>query len=301
MPPATRRIAFATSAELAAIQDDDAGLAAALRDLGVEPVSAVWNDPGVDWRRFDAILIRTIWDYFRHYAAYLAWLDRLDALGVPTINATATLRWNSDKHYLLELARHGAPIIPTRLVAARELPAVLAAVEAGKVVVKPAVSGGAWHTVVGIPGDPAFAAALAELPPGADYLVQPFLPEVVDAGEWSLLYLDGRYSHAVVKRPARGDYRVQHEHGGSIAAALPDAATRAAADHVLAAAAALGHGRLAYARVDGIVHAGRFLLMELELVEPYLYLAGQPDASAQLARGIVRRLASAAARRGGSA
>ena len=127
IPATARRCAFATSADHPSIQPDDAYLATSLQRLGVDPVVCVWNDPRVDWSAFDAVLIRTIWDYFKHHAAFLDWLDRLDRLGVPTINDSALLRWNSDKRYLLELAQHGVAIIPTRLASAAALPDVLAA------------------------------------------------------------------------------------------------------------------------------------------------------------------------------
>ena len=170
---ARRRLALATSADHPSIQPDDAHLAASLERLGIPPVVCVWNDPAVDWSAFDAVLIRTIWDYFKHHAAFLDWLDRLDALGIPTINDSALLRWNSDKRYLLELAQHGVAIIPTRLASAAALPDVLAAMPGQAVVIKPSISGGAWHTLRGTVGDAAFAAAVAQLPREYVYLVQP--------------------------------------------------------------------------------------------------------------------------------
>ena len=289
----SHRLALATSADHPSIQPDDAHLAASLERLGLPPVVCVWNDPAVDWAAFDAVLIRTIWDYFKHHAAFLAWLDRLDALGIPTINDSALLRWNSDKRYLLELAQHGVAIIPTRLASAAALPGVLAALPGQAVVIKPSISGGAWHTLRGTAGDAAFAAAVAQLPRDRDYLVQPFVPEIVSDGEWSLLYFAGEFSHAVLKRPAAGDYRVQGEHGGSAEPAQPGAATLAAADRALAAVAALGHGNHAYVRVDGVVSGGRFLVMELELIEPFLHLAAHPAAAERLARDVAARLSSA--------
>jgi glutathione synthase/RimK-type ligase-like ATP-grasp enzyme len=288
---ATRPLAIATSADYPSIQPDDAHLAASLEHLGIQPIVCVWNDPDVDWSRFDAVLIRTIWDYFKHHAAFLDWLDRLDRLGVPTINDSALLRWNSDKRYLLELARHDVAIIPTRLTNAAELPEVLAAMPGQQVVIKPTISGSAWHTLRGTVGDPAFAAAVTQLPREYDYLVQPFVPEIVSDGEWSLLYFAGEFSHAVIKRPATGDYRVQDEFGGSVEPVQPNAATLAAADRALAAVAALGHGGHAYVRVDGVISAGRFLIMELELIEPFLYLAVRPAAAERLARDLAGRLA----------
>ncbi len=296
---AARRLAFATSAELPSIQPDDAQLAASLERLGIQPIVCVWNDPAVNWSTFDAVLIRTIWDYFKHHAAFLDWLDRLDRLGVPTINDSALLRWNSDKRYLLELARHDVAIIPTRLASAAGLPEVLAAMPEQPVVIKPTISGSAWHTLRGTAGDAAFAEAVRQLPRELDYLVQPFVPEIVSDGEWSLLYFAGAFSHAVIKRPAAGDYRVQGEYGGSAEPAQADAQTLAAADRALAAVAAIGHGDHAYMRVDGVVSAGHFLVMELELIEPFLHLAGHPAAAERLAQDVAARMARA--RRGTAA
>jgi glutathione synthase/RimK-type ligase-like ATP-grasp enzyme len=293
------RLALATSADYPNLHPDDAGLAASLEHLGIQPIACVWNDPDIDWSTFDAVLIRTIWDYFKHYTAFQDWLDRLDQLGIPTINDSQLLRWNSDKRYLLELARHGVAIIPTRLARAHDLRDVLATMPAQQVVIKPTISGGAWHTLCGTVGDAAFAEAVAQLPPEYDYLVQPFVPEIVSDGEWSLLYFAGKFSHAVIKRPAGGDYRVQSEFGGSITSILPNPTTLAAAERALTAVAEIGHGDHAYARVDGVICAGQFLLMELELIEPFLYLGSQPAAAERLAALLAERLSRInAARRG---
>lgn len=288
--PQSRRLAVATSADYPTIQPDDAGWATALERRGIELVVCVWNDPTVDWSAFDAVLIRTIWDYFKQHAGYLAWLDRLDALGIPTINDSTLLRWNSDKRYLLELARHGVAIIPTRLASAKELPDLLATMPGQQVVIKPTISGGAWHTLRGTVGDPAFMQAVTQLPAPFDYLVQPFVAEIVSDGEWSLLYFGGQFSHAVIKRPVAGDYRVQSEYGGSVEPMQPSATTLAAAERALAAIAAIGHEDQAYVRVDGVVRAGQFLIMELEMIEPFLFLGEQPQAAKHFARQLSERL-----------
>jgi hypothetical protein len=287
---AARRLALATASICPGIQPDDAHLAASLERLGLQPRVCVWNDPDVDWSQFDAVLIRTIWDYFVHYSAFCDWLDRLDQLGVPTINDSPLIRWNSDKRYLLELAARGVAIIPTQLVSAPELPDALATMSGQQVVIKPTVSGGAWHTLRGVVGDQVFEQAVAQLPVTLDYLVQPFIAEIVSDGEWSLLYFAGEFSHAVIKRPARGDYRVQGEFGGSAEPILPSAATLAAADRALAAVAAIGHGNHAYVRADGVICDGNFLIMELELIEPFLHLASHPQAAERLALNVAKRI-----------
>ena len=283
------QLAIASSRQFPSIHEDDAHLAATLKLLGVAPTVCIWNDPTVDWAAFDAVLIRTIWDYFEHYAAFLAWTHTLDRLGVSVINDTPLMRWNSDKRYLLEMQRQGVPIIPTRVVSGHVLPEALAdATE--EMVIKPTVSGGAWHTVRGRPGTAEFAQALQRLPKQMDYLLQPFVPEIASDGEWSLLYFEGNYSHAVLKRPVTGDYRVQEQHGGTVTQATPNEHTLSAAGKVLATVATLGHQQPAYARVDGVVVGGRFLLMELEVIEPSLSLVRRQDAAERFARLLRQRL-----------
>ena len=287
--PTSIRLALATCAHLPGIHPDDTHLASALTRLGIEPVSCIWDDPAVDWSGFDAVLMRTTWDYFQRYDEFLPWLDRVP---VPIINDRPLLRWNSDKRYLLELAQLGVDIVPARVASAAALPALLRDMAGQDVVVKPTVSGGAWNTLRGIAGDPDFEDAVSKLPATHDYLVQAFVPEVARDGEWSLLYFDGVYSHAVLKRAATGEFRVQTQFGGSVEAVEPDAAMLASAQRTLAAVATLGHADHAYARVDGVVIDGRFRLMELEMIEPALFLAQRPDAAERFAGNLRRRLKS---------
>lgn len=283
----TYRLALATSAVIPGIHPDDAHLAICLERLGVKPTACIWNDPAVDWSSFDAVLMRTTWDYFKHFAAFKLWLDHLP---IPTVNNKRLLHWNCDKRYLLELEQHGVDIIPTQITTAHGLSQTLAALPAREVVVKPTVSGAAWHTLRGVVGEPTFDWAVAQLPQEFDYLVQPFVPEIVSDGEWSLLFFDGQYSHSVIKRPATGDYRVQGDFGGSAEAIDASAAIIACAQRALTASAAIGHPDQAYARVDGVVVDDRFLLMELEMIEPSLFLSERPDAAQRFASNLRRRL-----------
>lgn len=202
--------------------EDDAGLIAALGEHGIHAQPRIWSDPAVDWAGHDALLVRSTWDYFQRYTEFLQWYQRIDALRCPIANPLPLLVWNSDKRYLLDLAAQGVAIVATVHARGGELDAALAPMQ-GEVVVKPSVSGGAWHTVRGRIGDAAFAQALAALPRELDYLVQPFLPQVVEDGEWSLLFFGGVYSHAVLKKPAQGDYRVQTYFGGSADLSEPPA------------------------------------------------------------------------------
>jgi len=281
------RLALATCAHLPGVHPDDAHLAESLQALGIEPVACTWSDASVDWSSFDAVLIRTTWDYFQRYEEFLQWLDRLP---VPTINERSLLRWNGDKRYLLELENLGVDIVPARVAGFGELNDVLAGMTGQDLVVKPTVSGGAWNTVRGIAGDPAFAQAVAALPSTHDYIVQAFVPEVARDGEWSLLYFDGEFSHAVLKRAATGDFRVQSQFGGSIDQLEPRPQMLASARRALEAVESLGYTDHAYARVDGVVIDGRFRLMELEMIEPALFLSGRPDAAERFATRLHKRL-----------
>jgi glutathione synthase/RimK-type ligase-like ATP-grasp enzyme len=281
------RLALATCAHLPGVHPDDSHLSASLARLGIEPVAVDWADPSVDWSSFDAVLIRTTWDYFQRYGEFLRWLD---ALPVPTINDAALLRWNSDKRYLLELAELGVDIVPAQLASFAGLPALLSSMAGQDLVVKPTVSGGAWNTVRGVAGKAAFEAAVAALPSGYDYIVQAFVPEVARDGEWSLLYFDGEFSHAILKRAATGEFRVQSQFGGSVDAMQPTEAMLASARKALDAVAKLGYADHAYARVDGVLVDGRFRLMELEMIEPALFLSHHPEAAERFAVQLQNRV-----------
>jgi glutathione synthase/RimK-type ligase-like ATP-grasp enzyme len=285
-----KRIALATAAKLPTLNDDDRLLIPALAELGFTAVPAVWDAPDVCWDEFrgggGAVLVRSCWDYHYRLEEFLAWVTRLERAGVPLWNPPAVLRWNSHKGYLRDLAARGVPIVPTRWLArgrAVGLAQLLHDERWSDAVVKPAVSAsahGTWRTSFERAG--ADQARLDELLRAGDVMVQPFVSEVSDAGEWSILFLDGQFSHAVLKRPAGPDYRVQWEFGGTAESMVPPANLVADAEAVMAAVP----GDPVYARVDGVERDGRLMLMELELIEPHLFLGWDPGAAARLAEAI---------------
>lgn len=296
MPPA--RLAFVTYAALPDLSADDRLAVAALVSRGVDVTAAVWDDPAVRWADFDGVVVRSCWDYHLREAELRAWLDALDAAGVRTWNPTPLLRWNMDKSYLREVGARGVPVVPTRWIGAGDTDAlarVLADAGWARAVVKPVVSASAHETWVTTtaqaPADETRFRALARR--GA--MVQGFLDAVVEDGEWSIVFLGGRFSHAVLKRPRAGDFRVQAEKGGSATAMVPPPAILDQAARALAAAPA-ERGAPLYARVDGCVVDGRFVLMELELLEPSLFLGSDPAAPDHFADAIVAALAAPATR-----
>lgn len=150
----TKRIALATSAELAELHPDDRPLLDALRAEGLDPVVEVWTDPSVDWSVYDAVLLRTVWDYFLRYDEFTEWLAQLGKAEVPLLNSADQVRWNSDKQYLLELRERGVAIVPSQVAAGACLHEVVAGLNGQQVVIKPTVSGNALHTIRGVAGSP---------------------------------------------------------------------------------------------------------------------------------------------------
>lgn len=286
------RLAVATSRDHARFHVDDAELVRQLPPSGLMPVPCIWNNPHVEWSSFDAVLVRTIWDYWRHYGEFLSWLDRLESSGVRVFNPVRVLRWNSDKRYLLDLERANVPVVSSRIAGKRSLAAEIANLGLAEVVVKPTISAGAWNTlrIRSDAGD--LGSVIESLPENREYLIQPFLPEVASAGEWSLLFFGGAFSHAVRKHPAAGDFRVQEKHGGTAESADPPSAALGVAQQVLAALPDLGLRGVLYARVDLIETASGFRLMELELIEPQLFFGFDPDAARRLVRVLAASMRS---------
>ncbi|MGN6595004.1 ATP-grasp domain-containing protein [Sphingopyxis terrae] len=252
--------------------------AAALAAAGLAVEQRVWTDPG-DLAGFDLILPLFAWGYQRDVAVWYALLDRL--AGLPVVNPVPVLRWNSDKAYLAELGAKGVAVVPTVEVAALDdasLAQARAALGAEEVVVKPAVSGGADGTHRVAPGAPIPTDGL-----GQRRLVQPLMPGILADGEYSLFFFGGAFSHAIVKRPASGDFRVQEQFGGRETGWEASEAARLLAAAALAAAPAPP----VYARVDMVGDAAGVLhIMELELIEPSLFLHHAGDRGAAFGQAV---------------
>ena len=254
--------------------------AAALTAVGLIVEQRVWTDPG-DLSGYDLILPLFAWGYQRDVAVWYALLDRLESEALPVVNPVPVLRWNSDKAYLAELGAKGVTVVPTIEVAAlgeAVLAAARAELDAEEVVIKPAISGGAdgTHRIAAGARIPADAV-------GQRRLVQPLMPGILTEGEFSLFFFDGQFSHAIVKRPASGDFRVQEQFGGRES----DWHASAEAQALAAAALAAAPAPPVYARVDMVGDAtGKLHIMELELIEPSLFLHHAPDKGAAFGKAI---------------
>lgn len=256
--------------------------AAALEAGGFAVEPRPWTDPG-GIGAGDLVLPLVTWGYHEQPARWHALLDQLEQSVATVINPVPVLRWNSDKAYLAELGAKGIPTIPSRLVPMMDEAALVEARNewGGDIVIKPPVSASATGTFRIRPTDP--------VPPesaGRPTIVQPFLSAVTEEGEYSLMLFDGDFSHAVVKRPKAGDYRVQPHLGGREERCSPP---EGAAD-IAKAALAAAPGNCVYARVDLVRgNDGELKVMELELIEPSLWLEHAPDKGASFAAAVLNR------------
>lgn len=275
----TRRIALVTGSTMAKPDPETHLLVAALAHDGVQADVLPW-DADVDWAAYPLVVVRTPWDYFSRLDEFLAWLSRTDKL-TAVVNPPELIRWNSHKRYLAELAAQGVPTVPTLWVerGAGDGLQRLQGQGWGEVVVKPAVSIGAIGALRTRATDPACAMHLAALAASGDVMVQPYLPSVAEEGEVSLIHFGGVFSHAIRKRPAAGDFRVQDMYGGTVHSHRPDLAEEELAAQVLACLPS----PTVYARTD-IVRVGDMpALMEIELIEPELFLGADAGAAARFA------------------
>jgi hypothetical protein len=292
-----RRCAFLTMDNLAGFVSDDALAYAPLRALGWAVEAVPWRRPAVNWGQFEAVVIRTTWDYQNDPEAFVTVLEQVQRSGAHLENPLELVRWNLAKTYLGDLARRGVLTVPT--VWGADLGpvderAILRLLGTDEVVVKPVVGANADHTYRLRRGSAAWSEAAAAFQRRA-YLAQPFLPGVVAEGEYSLFFFGGDLSHAVLKTPRAGDFRVQEEHGAAIRAVAASDGMLRAGERALAAL-----GRLPlYARVDLVrLGDGNYGLMELELIEPSLYLRMDPGAAQRFARAFDQRLRRESSRKG---
>lgn len=276
-------------------RDEEMGkLVPAFAAQGMELHLIRWRDAAEEADSYDAILPLLVWDYFEgNEVAFTTEMAKVEAK-TKLYNDFKTLSWNANKSYLDELEHEGAPVISTITVDRVTETGVTRAFEeldTDVLVIKPQVGGGAWRQVLYKKGDP--YPSKDKLPPeGA--MIQAFLPSVVEEGEYSFLYFGGQFSHALIKRPKKGDYRIQSLYGGTEETYNPSSQERAAARAVLNA---LNFTPL-YARVDLLRGLdGKLKLIELEMIEPYLYLAhaegegGENRGAQKLAESLAKKLA----------
>lgn len=294
-----RRCAFLTLEDPTGYVIDDHLAYEPLRALGWHVESVPWRRPAAAWGAYDAVVIRSTWDYAKDPDAFLGVLGDVERAGTPLFNGLGLVRWNLRKTYLRDLAERGVRIVPTvwrDRLRRGELPGLLDELDVAEAVIKPVVgasAGGAYRLDRRAAREQ--AGAVEAYYADRALMAQPFVPAVTAEGEFSLFYFNGEHSHTILKTPKAADFRVQEEHGGLVRPVAANDALRAAGD---AALGAIGETPL-YARADFVRAGGGdgFWLMELELIEPSLYLRMDERAAGRFASALherVGRRASAA-------
>jgi hypothetical protein len=260
-----------------------------LRALGWDVDTVAWRTPDADWGRYDAVYIGTPWDYPGDVTHFVRVLEEIVRSGPVLVNDLELVRWGLPKTYLRDLEARGADIVPS-LWYEHLTPGCLSscfdALASERIVIKPVVSTNATDTFLldrkqARGSEPLLLSRFSYRP----FVVQPFIGNIREEGEFSLFYFGGAYSHAIQKVPKQGDFRVQEEHGARIVAVAPDTTLQACADRILQLVEPLP----VYARCDLVRGSDdRFLLMELELIEPSMYLRMHADAPQRFAQAFDR-------------
>lgn len=272
-----------------------------LATLGWQTQLVSWRCEDVNWQQFEAVIIRSPWDYQDSADAFISVLTTIDNSNALLLNSLATVRWNIDKIYLKALHEHNVSIVPTLWqsnFAGEDLAKFFSYFNCQQLVIKPRISANADNTFW-LKQDTAKQSVtkLAAVFSDSDFMVQPFIASVVEEGEFSLFYFNGEYSHAILKTPKADDFRVQEEHGGRLQAITPEKALLAQAESTLAVITELTGEMPLYARVDFVrfndgITKPAFALMEAELIEPSLYFNMDDKAAERFAAAFIKRMNS---------
>ena len=266
-----------------------------LQALGWQTEVVSWRSRDVNWSDYGVVIIRSPWDYQDDMASFLQVLSAIEQSTARLENSLAVVKWNINKSYLKSLAVDGVTIVPTlwpEAFDAKQLAEYFTHFCSEQIVLKPRVSANADNTFWLTKAN--YQAKIAELTAAfanRELMVQPFMADICSEGEFSLFYFNGEFSHAILKTPAQGDFRVQEEHGGALLAISPEPALVAAANQTMQAITNL-HGELLYARIDFVRYQASFALMEAELIEPSLYFNMDDTSPQRFAKAFATRIAS---------
>jgi glutathione synthase/RimK-type ligase-like ATP-grasp enzyme len=282
-----RKVAFVTYSGLPRLTEDDRLAIAPLRERGAEVQAILWDAPDVRWEEFDSVVLRSCWEYHLRVEEFRAWIERLERQGVPLWNPPQVVRSNIDKGYLKDLAQKGVAVAPSVWLekgGGVNLEAVLREHDWEQAVVKPTISMTAFKTWITHPARAGRdEAAVQEMLKSSGVMIQRFVREVQTKGEWSFIFFRKEYSHGVLKRAKPGDFRVQDDFGGYLEETLPSGSLVEQAQRIVN----LTEEPLLYARVDAVDVKGTLLLMELELIDPVLFLSDDEHAPQRFADAIM--------------
>ncbi len=262
--------------------------------LGWQTELVSWRDETVNWSDYEVVIIRSPWDYQDDMDNFVKVLANIEKSSAKLENGLAVVKWNINKGYLKSLEADGVTIVPTLWPAAfdvNNMAGYFSHFSTEQIVLKPRVSANAdntfWLTKDNFQDK---VADLAQAFSNRELMVQPFMADICQEGEFSLFYFNGELSHTILKTPAKGDFRVQEEHGGGLLAVTPEPALQAAASKTMQAISKL-HGELLFARIDFVRHQDTFALMEAELIEPSLYFNMDVDSPQKFVDAFAARIA----------
>lgn len=263
-------IAVLTCARLPELLESDQKLIPLFKQHNITAKAVIWDDASIDWSTFDYLLFRNTWDYYQKENAFNDWLQKLESLGIKTLNPIPIIQQNKHKFYLQEFESRGVLILPTLFLEknANKILKDILPKNWQKIVIKPAFSAGSYLTkLVDASEIDAIQEEFKEHFISKDFLLQEFRPEIKELGETSLIFFNGVFSHAINKKPVDGDFRVQIQYGGNYTLVEPTIELINQAKYILEQIPE----KLLYARIDGIVIENKLHLMEIELIEPDLY------------------------------
>ncbi|MCB9224110.1 MAG: hypothetical protein H6582_08050 [Crocinitomicaceae bacterium] len=269
---------------------EDGLMSKALEKRGIETVKVAWSDPNFNWELVDAAIFRSTWDYFYRFEEFTAWLERVKNQ-TKFINPIEQVKWNMDKHYLIDLKNKGIPIVESYFI---EIGSKISLVELhqklgwNKTVLKPCISGGGKHTYLLDPENYLkHEEVFQEVISKEAMMLQPYQELITEKGEISLIVIAGKHTHSVLKKAKEGDYRVQDDFGGTVHPYSPTKDEIDFAENVARACYPLPF----YARIDIIWdNKGEMVISEVELIEPELWFRRYSEAADSLANAIVNSL-----------
>lgn len=263
--------------------------------LGWQTDVVSWRDDTVNWSNYEVVIIRSPWDYQDDMDNFVKVLANIEKSSAKLENSLAVVKWNINKDYLKSLEADGVTIVPTlwpETLDVNNMAGYFSHFSTEQIVLKPRVSANAdntfWLTKDNFQNK---TADLAQAFSNRELMVQPFMADICQEGEFSLFYFNGELSHTILKTPAKGDFRVQEEHGGGLLAVTPEPALQAAANKTMQTISKL-HGELLFARIDFVRHQDTFALMEAELIEPSLYFNMDVDSPQKFVDAFAARIAS---------
>lgn len=261
------RIFFATCNEKLVGTDDDHLFANGLKNIGHDVFFKDWLDESVNWSESDLVIIRSTWDYQKHFEKFLKWIERLESQ-TKILNSSQVIRWNASKKYMAQLQDSGHPIVPTIFENDfdKALDSCRTALKNGEIIIKPAISASA-NLTYRVTDEKFIPSLVTKILERGELLIQPYLESIENDGEISLIYFNKKFSHALVKTPKQGDFRVQSEFGGAVENLKPSEEIILMGEKALKSLPF----DLFYARVDYVEWKTNPMIGEIELIEPELF------------------------------